>query len=270
VWSRELVVALFSTRASAFARRGSDIDIGHDHFGGVSRIALRYPPCTDLTDPITQIYAPIYSPLARTTLMPVNLRPLLLAAALLSGTCLADAPVQIRHVTLDEFMPGYLKVSIPLPLSVPASFELASFHNQPQSRVFYWMPKSEVAHVEESGDLPGDTGYMHAEISTNVGYSAEKDLFIGAEDLSANDKAQADALFTDLRMDRCTFGKFPVLVMDMKARQNGRHVRAMYVATLIDTNAVYVAYVAPRQHDEVGDGVWNDMKRSLTCGKNRA
>lgn len=195
----------------------------------------------------------------------MTLRPFLLAAALLSGPCLADDAVPIRHVTLDEFMPHYLRVSIPLTLSVPASYELVSFRKQPQPDAFYWMPKSQVAHVDETGDLPGETGFMHAEISLSAAYRAERDVFVGVEDMNGQDQKEFDSIFSDVRMERCSAGKFPVLLLDMEARKDGRHLRAMYVATLIDTNAVYIDYLAPRQHDEVGDYVWNDMKRSLAC-----
>ncbi|HEY2346040.1 MAG TPA: hypothetical protein VGH80_09160 [Xanthomonadaceae bacterium] len=195
----------------------------------------------------------------------MSLRSILLAATLLSANCLAETPVTIKHVTLDQFMPNYLRVSIPLTLSVPASYELATFHKLEMFEAFYWMPKSEVAHADETGDLPGDSGYMHAEISLSAAYRVERDVFVGVEDMTGRDRKEFDSLFSDVRMERCSVGKFPVLLLDMKARKDGRHLRAMYVATLIDTNVVYIDYLAPRQHDEVGDYAWNDMKRSLTC-----
>ncbi len=193
-------------------------------------------------------------------------RILLLAMCFLVGTAFADSSVKLKHVSLDEFMSGDLAVSIPLQLSVPVQYDHVELPSVGSS-YHYWMLKSEASRANATGDLPGNSGYMYAEISENAVYRSEKDVFRGLEDMTADEKAEFSAALTDVRMERCKTGKFPVLLLTVIDKKTGYRIHNMFVATLIDTNVVFIALIAPHKHQEIGDLVWADIRSDLDCAK---
>ena len=191
-------------------------------------------------------------------------RILLLAMCFLVGTGFADKPAKLKHVSLDEFMSGDLAVSIPLQLSVPVQYDHVELPSAGTS-YHYWMLKSEATHADATGDLPGDSGYMYAKISENAVYRSEKGVFRGLEDMTADEQAEFSAVFSDVHMERCKAGKFPALLLTLTDKKTGYRIHNMYVATLIDTNVVFIALIAPHKHQEIGDLVWADIRRGLAC-----
>ena len=64
-----------------------------------------------------------------------------------------------------------------LEVAIPAKYEMTTLADDA-----YWFPPERAAAVVESGDLPTDTGYFYSKVSLNVGYDAERKIFVGFED----------------------------------------------------------------------------------------
>lgn len=118
----------------------------------------------------------------------------------------ASAPIQLKTMSLDEFMPGRLSVSVSVPVVAPAAWELASL---PKASAFsaYWMKPQDVEVANRTQDLPADNGYMYGNISDSVGYDRRRDVFIGADDPRTLAMLQTNlGVFSTVVMERFTHG----------------------------------------------------------------
>lgn len=179
---------------------------------------------------------------------------------LLAAHTRAAEPVDLRTLSLEEFMHGQVGVPIDVPVAVPAIYEWATISKAPVSYA-YWMRPQDVAPAESSGDLPVEHGYMYGKISLDVAYDKRKDVFVGADDRSTMRKLKA--AFPSIVTTRLKYGEHSVLLMSMHDHRLGKPIYVMYVGTNADTNVIYVAFRPPHNSKEIGDYVWASLAETL-------
>lgn len=187
----------------------------------------------------------------------------MLAIALVSMHAVAaDArdPVEYRIVALDAFMQEPALRDIPFGVPVPVEYEAVALDDAPVSYV-YWMRESDAPRARKTGDLPGKAGHMYGKVSLDVGYDKEEDLFLGAEE--AESLARAHEIFTDLKIERFDHPSYPALVFSATIGESNRRVYAVYVATGIGSNTVYIALRPKGNKREVGEFLWAELRRGL-------
>lgn len=183
--------------------------------------------------------------------------------ALLAPLCsLAREPLELKTVSLTEFMQDNLPTPIALPVPVPNDYEPASTPDAPLG-YSYWMRPKDAQKASRTGKLPSKNGYMYGKISLEVGYDKDSDMFIGAEDPGF--LSQAKSTFTSLTMERCRFESYPVLLFTAEMPGSRNLVYAAYVATGIDTNTVYLAVRPPKNSRAIGDQIFRALKASLSA-----
>jgi hypothetical protein len=180
------------------------------------------------------------------------------ALAVLTAAAGNASEIAVKQVTLDEFMQGHVMGNIQVPVIVPKEFEPAKL---PKANFgySYWMKPGDVSASNTSGDLPETNGYMFGTLSPNVGYDDRRNIFIGLED--SDSIAQAKKILSELKLERYKFGKHAVVLLSFS--MNGKRAYSMYVATNIDTNVVYIAIRPAGNSREIGDSIWNQLKKSL-------
>jgi hypothetical protein len=182
------------------------------------------------------------------------------AGLIASSLSQARDPVELKSIPLDSFMQNSLAVSIPLSIPVPVAYEAATLRGSPVG-YSYWMNPQDAKSVEKTGDLPAKNGYMYGKVSLDVGYDKSKDIFIGAEDPQSIEKAKT--VFSDVKIERLKVADHAVLLVTMSQKQTGKFAYAMYVATGIDTNTVYVAFRPAGNSGEIGEFVWSALRQKL-------
>lgn len=170
------------------------------------------------------------------------------------------AEVPLKTVTLDAFMQGMVMGGISVPVVVPSAYEPAVL---PKANVgySYWMKPEDVAASNATGDLPGHNGYMYGKLSPNVGYDAQRDLFIGLEEPASIEKAKRQ--MADLVIERYRSGPYAIVLMSFATPDRKTVVYSMYVATNISTNVVYIALRPPGNSAEAGEKIWHELKGKL-------
>ena len=162
-----------------------------------------------------------------------------------------------KRVPLDTFMNHSLSVSVPLDVLVPADYERAALDDIWQT-YSYWMPPAMVAGARQAKNLPRATGYMYGKISLDAGYDPASGTFKGTQDMES---AMAAAGYSDIHSEREKTNDHAVLFFD--ALKDGRRLYSMYVALNVETNAVYVSYVAPSGDPATGECFWKDFKAAV-------
>ena len=193
----------------------------------------------------------------------INNRLALAFALLLAPfASLASNTLKLKTVKLTTFMQDQIAEPIALPIPVPSDYEPASTPDAPVG-YSYWMRAKDARKAIRTGNLPSKNGYMYGKISLDVGYDKDSDLFVGAEDPASI--AQARASFLSLTIERCRFGKHPVLLLTSEEPGSGKVLYAMYVAMGIETNTIYLAIRPPNNSRTVGDQIFSALKGSLSA-----
>lgn len=176
-----------------------------------------------------------------------------------SSVAQADDPIKIKAVRFDDFMRRSLAVSIPLSIPVPAEYEAAEL---PKAGIgqYYWMRPSDVAEANRTSDLPSGNGYMYGKVSPDVAYDKDKNLFVGVEDQASLQRMKAAF---QVSLERLHAGAHEVLLGTFMEPRSQKRAYFMYVATNIETNVVYVAFRPPANSQEIGDFVWEALRRSV-------
>lgn len=125
---------------------------------------------------------------------------LLVFAALIVSGAQADTCGAVKSVPFHTFMNSSLFANVPLSVLIPAEYQFANLNAAPPTYSYLMTPEGAEA-VRKTGDLPVSTGFNFGKISTDVGYDAAMDVFIGAEGLESQAKA---AGFTDVSFERAT------------------------------------------------------------------
>jgi hypothetical protein len=105
---------------------------------------------------------------------------------------------------------------------------------------------------------------MYGKISLDVGYDKARDIFIGVEEPETLKAAKA--AFADVKIERLKAGGHPALLIQMRQRQTNKTMYALYIALGIETNTVYIALRPPNNSSEVGQFIWETLKKNLVAG----
>ena len=185
---------------------------------------------------------------------------LALLQLLLATATWAAAPIELKSVPLDDFMHGQLAVSVKLAMPVPVAYEWASLKKTPAFSS-YWMRPQDVAAAASSGDLPSDQGYMYGKVSSNVGYDADKKVFIGVDDPESLQKLKR--MFPSVTIEHLTSGSHPVLLMATAAPDSGKLTYAMYIGLNVDSMTLFIALRPPGNSQAIGDYIWAELKSAI-------
>ncbi|MDP1633303.1 MAG: hypothetical protein Q8L69_01315 [Gallionellaceae bacterium] len=170
----------------------------------------------------------------------------------------AENTVPFKTVPLDEFMQNQLAIKLPIPVPVVEAYQASKLPGAPVG-YSYWMRPEDVEAVKTSGDLPSEHGYMYGKITQSVGYDKSKDMFVGAEDPQS--LAKAKSYFPTLTLERYQFDGHAILLVKMASADAKKIAYAMYIATNLETNVIYIALRPPRNSEEVGDALFESAKK---------
>ncbi len=179
--------------------------------------------------------------------------------AILVG-CATPEPVSVqeyKRVSLDEFFAGQI-VSIPLSFEIPAQYVHATRLKEPVA-YSYWMQSNEVAGVVRSDNLPVKTGYLYGKVSMNVGFDQRKGKF---SDEDAFEGQLAKAGMTLVEQKRFEVNGYPVWSLIVR-QKDGKVIYSMYIAMLIESNALYIVYRPPTNDLATGRAAWNRFISSI-------
>jgi hypothetical protein len=165
--------------------------------------------------------------------------------------------VKFKTVPLDEFMQNQLAIKLPIPIPVVEAYQASKLPGSPVG-YSYWMRPEDVEAVKTSGDLPSEHGYMYGKITQSVGYDKSKDMFIGVEDPQS--LAKAKSYFPTLMLERYQLDGHAILLVKMASADAKKIAYALYIATNLDTNVIYIALRPPRNSEEVGDALFEAAK----------
>jgi hypothetical protein len=165
-----------------------------------------------------------------------------------------------RDLDFGELTGGGVAVELPLRFRVPAGFVAVRDGFQT-----WWMSEHDRAgHERDPSSTPGD-GFFSVTLSLNVGYDRARDVFFGGGEGDGDETTMAagfrEAGVEDVAVERYDVNGVPVLFVE--GRQDGRRVAMCYLATLIDTNVVFLFYSHPTPFREVDGERWSEMKRGI-------
>lgn len=174
-------------------------------------------------------------------------------------TVKAEACVPTRPMLFDKFMDQSLSASIPLTVLVPSEFEHVEQNRAPIT-YSYWMTSEMGAVAKKTGIIPTPAGFMYGKVSSNVGYDANKDIFIGAEDI---EKQAREAGFTNINVQRASSKGYALLFLEATDSRSDKNIYSVYVAMNVSTNVVFIAYRPPNNDRKIGDCFWAAFKDTL-------
>ncbi|HSU12801.1 hypothetical protein [Longimicrobium sp.] len=159
-----------------------------------------------------------------------------------------------------------MAVDLPLRFRVPAGFVAV----ESGAARTWWMSDEDRVAVEADDSLAPRDGFFSVTLSMNVGYDRARDLFFGGgagdgdETTMAADFARAGA--EDVSVERYDVSGIPTLFVE--GRQGERRIAMCYLATLIDTNVVFIFYSHPTPFRDIDGRRWMEMKqRILSSGQ---
>jgi hypothetical protein len=168
--------------------------------------------------------------------------------------------ISFKRVSLDEFMNNKLSVSIPITLSIPASYIHADI--EAPLTYSYWMPKDKVAKAKENQDLPADTGWIYGNISLSVGYDQTTCEFFGDDGHSLNQVLSASG-YRVLVGERIVVNGHPVLFLYVEEKKTGKRFYTLYIAMMLETNNIFIAYRPPLDDAKTGAYVWSQLVKTI-------
>jgi hypothetical protein len=151
----------------------------------------------------------------------------------------------VKRVPVREFIPNLL-FEIPISFEVPQDYVLFEFPDIYHD-TYFWMPQQ-----YEGVFRPKDTSYFQAKLAPNVTYDSQSDKFINVPN-DVNDEDIIWLLESDgaklNRIERKKIGEFPILILELELSDEERPevaktrlVNRIYVATLVDTNVLWIDY----------------------------
>lgn len=167
---------------------------------------------------------------------------------------------EYRDLTFRELTGGSVAVDLPLRFGLPAGFVPVRDGFQT-----WWMSEADrAAHERDDSPTPRD-GFFSVALTLNVGYDAARGVFFGGGQGDGDEAAMAkqftDAGVQDVRVERSDVNGVPVLFVE--GRQGERRVALCYLATLIETNVVFLFYSHPTPFREIDGRRWEEMRRGL-------
>ncbi len=167
---------------------------------------------------------------------------------------------EYRELSFREFTGGSVAVELPLRFRVPDGFVAVRDGFQT-----WWMSEQDRAeHERDDSTTPGD-GFFSVALTLNVGYDRARDVFFGGGAGEGDETTMAagfrQAGVQDVSVERYDVNGIPVLFVE--GRQDDRRVAMCYVATLIDTNVVFLFYSHPTPYREIDGRRWEEMKSAI-------
>lgn len=192
------------------------------------------------------------------------MRPVLLATLVLLAAAPGAARAQEAEATRDlpfgEFTRGAFIRELPVHFRIPQDYVAIS----PDGRATrtYWTSRADSAAVAADPEHDMRDGFYSVTLSMNVGYDADADRFIsnGSDETTMRAGFEAQG-FTGVSLDRHLVNGYPVLIVE--AEKEGRHVMIAYVASLVDTNVVFVFYSHPTPFRALDGTRWDAFKQTL-------
>ena len=160
-------------------------------------------------------------------------------------------------MTLTEFFAGGIE-GIPLSIEIPTQYVHAKGLDV-APHYSYWMRPEDVKAAVETQDLPKKNGYVYGKVSLDMAYDAGKGKFSNEDKFKPEMKK---AGFTFLELNRRKVNGYPILSFMAKDKK-GHLVNAMYVAALVDTNVICIAYQSPENDLKTAQSVWKHIVASL-------
>ena len=144
-----------------------------------------------------------------------------------------------------------------LEVAIPAKYEMTTLDDYA-----YWFPPERAAAVVESGDLPTDTGYFYSKVSLNVGYDAERKIFVGVEDRDPAAEMRQQGI-EDFEWERTAVRGYPAIFTRFRDPSTKRTVHAAYIVSQEGSGVFYIAYVPPDGDPSAGAETWKAFRSAL-------
>lgn len=181
----------------------------------------------------------------------------LLALVIKASAAGAPSETKFKRVTFDEFFAKQV-VSLPLSLEIPAQYVHAEGLVVPPT-YSYWMKANEVKAAAKSQDLPAKTGYIYGKLSPNEGFDQKTGKF------TSEDQAEAQAAQMGMELigkQRIEVNGFPAFSYIVRVK-NGAVVCSLFVATLVESNVLFISYRPPNNDLRLAKEVWSHLLASL-------
>jgi hypothetical protein len=179
------------------------------------------------------------------------------------------APPELPHdqgfkaLTFAAFAGDFDKsLQLPLEIVIPTIYERAQLPPTVPDDYSYWMPHEKMKAALESGDLPADTGYFYSKISLNVGYDAEKKLFVGIEDRDSAAEMKAAGI-ENFTWERADLHGYPAIFCRFKSAGTKQVLYSVYIAALSESLVFYVSYTPPLGDPAGGEKTWSRFRSAL-------
>jgi len=167
-----------------------------------------------------------------------------------------------RDLSFGELTDGAFIVHLPLRFRVPMGW-VAVPGSYPAHT--WWMSELDcVRHARDESRTPRD-GFFSVTFSMNVGYDHARGIFFGGGEGDGDETTMAAgyarAGVEDLAVERHDVRGIPVLFVE--GRQDERRIALCYIATGIDTNAVFLFYSHPTPFRETDGQRWAAMRDAI-------
>jgi hypothetical protein len=171
----------------------------------------------------------------------------------------ADA-ADFRDLAFGELTGGAVVVELPLRFRVPAGFVAVREDGGLRT---WWMSEADRA-AWERGEPPRD-GFFSVALGLNAGYDRARDVFFGGGEGEGDESTLAEefaaAGFQDIAIGRHDVNGIPVLFVE--GRREDRRIAMCYLATLVDTNVVFIFYSHPAPFRDLDGRRWAEIKRAV-------
>jgi len=167
-----------------------------------------------------------------------------------------------RDLTFGELTLGRFAVEPPLRFRLPAEFVAMPADGGVQC---WWMSEEDRAAVERDDSVSPRDGFFSVTLTMNVGYDRARDVFFGGGEDDGDETTMA-AQYTkagveDVSVERYDVNGIPLLFVE--GRQGDRRIASCYLATLIETNVVFLFYSHPTPFREIDGERWMEMKDAI-------
>jgi hypothetical protein len=171
-------------------------------------------------------------------------------------------PGGFRDVTFSELTRGEVAIGLPLRFRVPDGFVPVPTGESVHT---WWMSAGDGAVHERDHDHTPRDGFFSVTVSMNVGYDSARGVFFGGGQGEGDETTMAEeftrAGVEDVLVERYDIDRVPTLFVE--GRPGDRRIAMCYVATLIDTNVVFLFYSHPTPFREIDGRRWTEMKRGI-------
>ncbi len=181
----------------------------------------------------------------------------------LPGGEVVDIP--LKQVSLNEFMGGQLSVKMPVTLSIPENYVYVGVRNMPAFS--YWMPSNKIYQVQVTQELPQDTGWIYGNKSESVGYDKVTNEFFGDNGYSLRHVLSISG-YQVLKSERVVVNGCQVIFLDVEEKSTRKRFYSMYIAMMVETDCIFIAYRPPLGNPEIGAYIWAELVKTVKESEN--